>query len=216
MMRFYSQSGEDYLVWKLLDRQQRASGYYVEVGALDGRRFSNSYAFERIGWTGICVEAHPDYFQQTRRNRPGATVVHAACCDRDDHAITFYANARGTLSAIEPMDPDTIDDRFSAYFHGYDPIEVPAKRLTTILDEAGAPRHIDMISIDVEGAEVDVLRGLDFDRYTARVLIVEAHEPLSLPKTSSGRETAVPPVSCGEATASMKSLTEAAIGRRAS
>ena len=100
MMHFYSQGGEDYLVWKLLDRQQRASGYYVEVGALDGRRFSNSYAFEQIGWPGICVEAHPDYYQQARRNRPGATVVHAACCDRDDHAITFHANARGTLSAI--------------------------------------------------------------------------------------------------------------------
>lgn len=176
MTRFYVQSGEDYLVWKLLGEGRATPGYYVGVDALDGRRFSNSYAFEQIGWAGLCVEAHPEYYRQARDNRPRATVVHAACCDRDDQSITFHANDRGTLSGIEPMDSATLEARFSDYFSGYQRIAVPARRLTTMLDDAGAPAAIDFVSIDVEGAELNVLRGLDFGRYTPRVLIIEALE----------------------------------------
>jgi FkbM family methyltransferase len=169
---FYSQHGEDYLAWRALGRPTH--GYYVEVGALDGRRFSNTYALEQMGWSGVCIEAHPDYAQMTRGNRPGAIVVHAACCDQDCQSISFYTNRRGSLSALTPMDPALIQQRYSAYFHGYQEVKVPARTLSTILAEAAAPASIDLLSIDVEGHELPVLRGLDFDRYLPRIVAVEA------------------------------------------
>jgi FkbM family methyltransferase len=185
---FYSQHGEDYLAWVALGRP--GAGYYAEIGALDGRRFSNSYAFERLGWQGLCVEAHPAYFEHTRRNRPAATVIHAACCDRDGASIVFHANDRGTLSAIEPLDPAFIQDRFAAYFNGFTQIEVPAMTLTTILARAGAPKRPDVVSIDVEGNEMQVLRGLDFKAYRPRVLIVEANDAKDEARLSAFLEAA--------------------------
>ena len=103
-------------------------------------------------------------------------MVHAAVSDSDQDSITFHTNARGSLSAVEPLDETFLKDRFGDYFHGYEPVEVPAKSLTTILDDANAPREIDFMSVDVEGHEMPVLRGLDFDRYRPRILMPEAME----------------------------------------
>jgi FkbM family methyltransferase len=169
---FYSQHGEDYLVWRMADARP---GYYVEVGALDGKRFSNTYALEQLGWHGVCVKAHPQYYEYTRRNRPNAAVVHAACCDTDQRSITFQTNGRGTLSAITPLDESFIQERFADYYSGFKAVQVEAKTLTTILDDAHAPRHIDFVSIDVEGNEMGVMRGIDFDRYDIRCIVVEAN-----------------------------------------
>lgn len=173
---FHSQHGEDYLAWKMLRRDKKHDHYYVEVGALDGRRFSNSYTFEQLGWNGICIEAHPEYYEHTVRNRPNATVVHAACSDSNEDHITFHANHRGTLSSVEPLDENMLKDRFGEYFGGYEPIKVPARTLTSILKEANAPRNISMLSIDVEGHEMQVLRGIDFNQYNFRLIFVEAME----------------------------------------
>ena len=173
---FHSQHGEDYLAWKMLRRDKKHEPYYVEVGALDGMRFSNTYTFEQLGWKGVCIEAHPEYYEYTKKNRPLSHVVHAACSDNDADSITFHANHRGTLSAVEPLDESMLKDRFGNYFGGYEPVHVPAKTLTSILDEANAPRQISVLSVDVEGHEMQVLRGTDFNKYQFRLIFIEAME----------------------------------------
>lgn len=171
--RFYSQHGEDYLAWKLLEDRE-SPGFFVEIGALDGRRFSNTLVFEEAGWNGLCIEAHPDYYPMVERSRPGSTCIHAACCDRDGQSITFHANSRGALSAIEPYDEQWIRQRFDDFFDGFEQVEVPARTLSSMLDEVGSPGQPDVVSIDVEGNEMMVLRGIDFERHQPRLIIVEA------------------------------------------
>jgi len=58
-VEFYSQNGEDFLLWSLF--KGRKSGFYIDIGAFDGIHLSNSYYFEKNGWDGVCVEAHPEY-----------------------------------------------------------------------------------------------------------------------------------------------------------
>lgn len=172
MVTYYSQHGEDYLAHQLFG--DTGSGFYVEVGALDGKRFSNTYLFEQLGWDGVCVEAHPRYLELCRRNRPAAICVHAAVCDHD-RPTTFYANDRGTLSAIEPMPAKELD-RYGPYFSGYDKIQVPGRTLTGILAEAEAPRSpamIHLLSVDVEGHEEAVFAGTDFDQYRFGLIFTE-------------------------------------------
>jgi hypothetical protein len=50
---------------------------------------------------------------------------------------------------------------------------VPARTLTAVLEESQAPRNIDLLSLDVEGAELEVLRGLDLNRYQISWILVE-------------------------------------------
>lgn len=172
MPTYYSQDGEDAVMWALFDANHR--GYFAEVGALDGLRLSNCYSFEQAGWNGVCIEPHERYFEMVRRNRPGSVAVRAAVSDRDGGEVEFYANARGTLSTLERDLEATWKAKYGDYFSGFDVQKVPMRSLTSILDEAGAPVPIDVVSIDVEGHELSVLRGLDFAKYRPRVLVIEA------------------------------------------
>ncbi len=172
MPTYYSQDGEDAVLWALFGSDER--GYFAEVGALDGLRLSNCYSFELAGWKGVCVEPHEAYFKLVQQNRPGSTCVHAAVSDHDDDAVEFYANSRGTLSTLERHLESTWKEKYAPYFTGFEVQRVPMRTLTTILDQAGAPTPIDVVSIDVEGHELAVLRGLDFGKYRPRVFVIEA------------------------------------------
>ena len=171
MPNYYGQRGDDFLLW-LPFLEQKTPGYFVEVGALDGRRFSNTYSFEEQGWTGICVEAHPDYIDIIKKNRPNSKVVFAAAGD-ENTTVTFYTNNRGSLSTLDPSQEEQFK-AYGAYFTGFIEREVPMMTLSCILDDEQAPEIIDILSIDVEGAEMRVLQGMDWARYTVQVVVIEA------------------------------------------
>lgn len=173
--RFYGQHGEDLLLAAMLEDVEQ--GTFVEVGCIDGLRFSNTLHFEERGWRGMCVEAHDDYIELLRENRPGSLVMHAAASETDAEDVTFYANQRGSLSSLNPDREEEFALRFGEYFTGYEKQTVSMRRLDSMLVEAGMD-SIDLLSVDVEGHEIEVLRGLG--RYRPRIILVEsegdAHE----------------------------------------
>ncbi len=168
---FYSQHGEDAVLHELFRGQE--TGFFVEVGCIDGRRFSNTLTFEERGWHGICVEAHDDYIPMLVRNRPGSIVCHCAVGDREREAVPFFANRRGSLSTLDASRESEFRTRFGRYFSGFAPQTVPLRTLSGLFGSHEV-QIVDILSIDVEGTEIDVLRGLDLNRYRPRVLVVEA------------------------------------------
>lgn len=175
---FYSQHGEDVIAWKVFGRSD-APRYFVEVGVIDGIRFSNTLALEQRGWRGLCVEAHPRFVERVRANRRGSTVIHAAASDARG-TLPFYADPRGDLSSLLARDAGEMRRRFGDDFRGFEPIDVPARTLDDMLEEAGAPRDMEVISIDIEGAEPAALRGFDLARWRPRLLILEADDSAAL------------------------------------
>ena len=174
-MRYYSQNGEDFLLWEFFRRKK--SGFYMEIGAFDGIHLSNSYIFEKTGWKGICIEAHPDYYQKCKKNRPGSMCIHAACVgDETIDEVAFHSEEMGLLSGIKMR--DDIKQRYEGRnlkFKGFNLVNVPASTLDGILETFAPPPEIDFVSIDVEGHEMEVLKGFDIDKYKPRVLVVEAN-----------------------------------------
>jgi hypothetical protein len=77
---YFSQVGQDmWLARHVFPSSRGGGGVFVEAGAADGVTGSNTLWLERErGWTGVCVEPHPDTFQQLRRLRPACIAVHAA------------------------------------------------------------------------------------------------------------------------------------------
>jgi len=173
-LSFYSQNGEDFLISRLFEGQAR--GRFVEVGCIDGRRFANSLSLEEQGWEGLCIEAHPGYMDLLRANRPGSRVVHCAIGDRDQAEVTFYANRRGSLSTLKPEMEPHFREHYAPYFSGFEPCSVPLRTLSSVLDEYGVT-DVDVLSLDIEGAELDALRGIDFSRHRPRLLVVECLTP---------------------------------------
>lgn len=161
----YSQAGQDFwLVGEVFC--QKRSGFFVDVGAHDGIRFSNTCYLERVlGWQGICIEAQPDTFQQLRRNRSCKCVQ--ACVDREIGMVEYAP--RGMVAGIISAETDNA----SFGDEGEDVLQLPTQTLESILDAQGAPQVIDYLSVDTEGAEERVLSSFDFGRYRFRAMTIE-------------------------------------------
>lgn len=155
-------------------------GYFVEAGANDGYAQSNTYYLEKFkGWRGVLVEPLPELYHRCRRERPNSKVFSCALVAQDYDRSTACMLTANLMSLVRgaQKNPAADDDhcRRGAQIQNTEvsEIEVSARTLTSVLGEAGAS-HIDLLSLDVEGYELDVLNGLDFSRYRPRYILVEA------------------------------------------
>jgi FkbM family methyltransferase len=160
-------------------------GFFVEAGANDGIAESNTLLFERHrDWRGILVEPVPDLAERCRRNRPDAVVEQVALVSFDYPLATIRMHYSDLMSLVDGARGSAAEDAhwaqlgFSTTGNAPDlrlprNVEVPAAPLSAILDRHAAP-HVDLLSLDVEGYEPSVLRGLDFDRHRPTFVVVEA------------------------------------------
>lgn len=172
MVEFYGQHGEDCVLWSVF-QDLKTPGFFLDVGALDGKRFSNTYVFEQAGWTGMCVEAHPFYVPYVKRNRPNSIVVHAAASNENKDKTKFYANKLGSLSTLDASMATLFSTKYAKHFKGFTEIEVPMRTVDSMLEEHNIKR-VQVVSIDVEGTELDVLKGFNIAKYKPRILVIEA------------------------------------------
>ena len=167
---FYGQHGEDYLLWHFFDF--RRSGFFLDIGAHDGISLSNTKSFEEQGWTGICVEPAPEIFATCQANR--ARVVQAACVDDDADSVELRVDRTGLWAGIHTDEVEAT--RSYGARGGGDPafhsVQVPAVHARDLLVPGDPP--VDFVSVDVEGTEIAVLRGLDLARNRPRLLLIEA------------------------------------------
>ena len=145
----------------------RGKGYFVEVGANDPKTESQSWHLEQSGWTGILVEPLPNLAARLRENRT-AKVYEVACSSPEHAGRHMTLHVAGAFSSFNPKLSVTGVRPESA-------IDVPVHTLDSLLDDAKAPKPIDLLSVDVEGHELDVLRGFDFARWKPHLILLEDH-----------------------------------------
>ena len=141
------------------------AGFFVDVGANAPRDGSQSLAMEQRGWSGVLVEPQPDLAAALRNERRGK--VYAVACSTPANAgktLTLYL--AGIQSSLK-------SDFYVAGMQRAGTVEVPVMTLDQILTDAGAPRPLDFVSIDVEGHDIEVLEGFDLDRWRPRLLLIE-------------------------------------------
>ena len=158
----------------------KRNGFFVEAGAHDGVIGSNTLFFERfMGWKGLCVEPLPEQAAQCRANRRRSTRVENVALVNADYQspdITIYPAS--LMSVVEGALPEEQRRKWvekgeqAQGLSRAEPFKVPAISLSRLLDDMGAPR-IDFFSLDVEGYELRVLEGIDFERHAPRVILVE-------------------------------------------
>jgi FkbM family methyltransferase len=156
--------------WILWRTNAKEHGYFVELGAGDGLNRSNSYLLEwTCGWSGIVAEPHPDFADSLRRNR-GCFVSTKCVYARSGETLEFILardRRRSRIAAIEPVDAAK-----AARQRDYRTVSVESIGLDDLLDEARAPSDIDYISIDAEGAELEILRTFDVRRWNVRLFTI--------------------------------------------
>ena len=177
----YSRPALNSLDVKLEKYLKYKNGFFIEVGANDGFAQSNTYYFEKLrGWQGILVEPIPKLFEKCYKLRRKSRVFNCALVSSnftDTHVKMKYANlmslVEGAMSDAE-KEAEHIENglRCQKIDKSYT-IDIPVRTLTSILDECEV-KEIDLFSLDVEGYELNVLKGLDFERYRPKYMCIEA------------------------------------------
>jgi FkbM family methyltransferase len=160
-----SQEDEDRLVREFFGSGEK--GFFVEVGANHPTEASQTWHLEQAGWTGVLIEPQPDLaaFLVTARK---AKVFAAACTSPENAGRSLPLHVDGARSALDR-------DRMAPGARADYTIVVPTRTLDSILEEAEAPVPIELLSVDVEGHEIEVLRGFDFARWRPLLIMVEDH-----------------------------------------
>jgi FkbM family methyltransferase len=178
--RFWGLHQLDRQIEKYLDFD---NGYYVELGANDGKLSSNTFYYEQCrGWRGVLIEPAPNLFLQCRANRsPDNYVICGACVSfdyRDEFVKIVYSDSMSVSLNIEsdigdPMAHAELGRQFLKPGETVFTFGALARTLNSILLEANAPRRVDFLSLDVEGSELDVLKGVDHDTFRFRYMLIE-------------------------------------------
>tara|TARA_B100000925_G_C21904877_1_gene428796 strand:+ start:78 stop:857 length:780 start_codon:yes stop_codon:yes gene_type:complete len=162
------------------------NGFYVELGANDGALASNSYYFElKKGWTGVLIEPAPNLYMSCIKRRGKKNSVFCNACvpfDYNDQYVNMIYSDSMTISDNLNLDiKDKQEFIESGNFHllpGEKTFQFGAKAATlnSILIESNAPRNIDFLALDVEGAELPVLQGLDFNQFRFKYMLIECRD----------------------------------------
>ncbi len=171
-LSFKGQFGEDIIAYDFFRSKGLSKGFFIEAGAFNGIELSNTYVFDALGWNGLLIEPHPDFYEECRRNRPWSTVVQCALGDCAA-AETITLTDAGVLSFTQ-ADVEHIS-RCKHDHASLKIISVPLTRLDVLLGTI-QPERAHFLSLDVEGAELSALRGFDIARWNPLLLVIEIEE----------------------------------------
>ena len=174
--QFYSQYQQDQYVYENFFKGKR-NGIFIDIGAHDGVTLSNTYFFEKfMGWTGICIEPIPSVYNRLKTNR-NCLCIQGCIFERREEVpflmITGWAEMLSGL--IENYDPQHIKRiQWEIDLNGgqSEIIKVKCYNITELLLDNHI-LHVDYLSIDTEGGELEILKSIDFARINIDIIEVE-------------------------------------------
>lgn len=160
---YFSQAGEDEFLNTNYFKNKK-NGIYIELGALDGVLYSNTKFFEdNLEWTGILIEPHPFKFESLKINRPNNYLFNNLVSNTEDEKIfRFFVDNYSGVSGVENTLPkEHFTGFYSTINEPQDRMILKGKSLSEIVKNTNV-KHIDLLSLDVEGHEYEVLQSWDF------------------------------------------------------
>lgn len=164
----WSQDGEDLYLAECLPND----GFFVDVGAHHPDRFSVTRKLSDAGWTGVNVDVSPDFVRLFAARRPRDTNVRSLVGQPGERQ--FWHFTEPALSTLDEERARRLQDEGWAV-SSIESMQV--RTLTEILAPLSIPAVIDLLSVDVEGADLEVLQSLDWDHWHVRRALVELSTP---------------------------------------
>lgn len=171
----YSHYGEDLIVLHLLrDKVLRGEpGVYVDIGAFDPAFFSNTLLLHQHGWKGVNVDPNAAQIEKFRRSRPADVNLRAIVSGAARPVVYLEYPTGGTNRLVDP------DETRLENVAGEPPTRTVPMTTVTLTDifSAHLPPgvEVDFLNIDCEGEDLEVVRGLDWSRWSPQVIAIEAY-----------------------------------------
>lgn len=170
---------------KLIASISPEPSYYIEVGANDGVSQSNTLLLELFyGWRGLLIEPIPATFKRLKANRSSRRnfILRAACRANKASGEDLELLYSNLMSVTLGLDSDLANPSAHAlqgekYLYAGERVHkvtAPALTLTEALELSDAPKEVGLLSLDVEGVELEVLKGIDFGSYSISWILVES------------------------------------------
>lgn len=171
----YSQYGEDLALHALLAEGKNEIpwfGFYVDVGAYDPERYSNTFLFYRQGWQGINIEANPEVFSALQKHRPRDLNLHIGIKNQEGESRLYMFQQPACNTFSEEVARSYAEKGIKLLKTE----RVKTTCLATVLDK-NLPfgQSIDFLSVDVEGLDLEVLESNNWQKYRPKFVVVESH-----------------------------------------
>jgi len=168
----YAQDGEDLAVEKLIGRVD----YFIDIGAHDGISVSNTFYFARRGAAGLCFEPVEDTFHRLsalyRFNRR-VVCRNYGISDADRDAPIRSADFLSFLPETE--DAQHTEALRTGFMEEPGTETVRLRTFASATEGVQVPERVDLLSVDVEGHELNVLRSIPFERMRFGAIVIETH-----------------------------------------
>ncbi len=186
LKKYYGKNNLDQQLEKYLNF---CNGFFIELGAYDGVTQSNTLFYEKNkGWKGILIEPSKSIFKKCKSNRSMRNFFYNCACVSFNYKKT---HVELQFSGLKTYSPKYLGKKRTKEYISQPELhwgeksflyKVKARTLNSILDQSRAPSEIDFLSIDTEGAEFEVIKGVNFKKYRFKYILVESNYLFKLKK----------------------------------
>lgn len=178
-------SGQNFIDYEIRKYLNFNNGFFIEVGAYDGIKYSNTLHLEKYkNWKGLLVEPSKKQFELCLQARPNSEVFNFLLSSFNNSGLDylFYDMEAMSYTKFQNTDNDyevhhehakKYLDKFQLQENSY---FVKTITITELLDLINSPKIINFFSLDVEGAELEVLDGFNFSKYKIQYLLIESRD----------------------------------------
>ena len=162
----YSMDGADLVVEKYF--KETVNGFYVDLGCYHPIKHNNTMLLYQKGWRGINIDINEFSIKLFNFCRPDDLNLNLAISDKNSEIDLYYQKKLSVLSTIKKSQSDLV-------FQGkIKKKKILSQTLTKVLDDSKyKDKQIDFLDLDIEGADLEALKSLDFSRYSPKLISVE-------------------------------------------
>ncbi len=167
--RSFAQSGEDIIADVELGKKRK--GIYIDVGAFHPKLFSNTYMFYKRGWSGICIEPRPEAKEDFSSVRNRDVFVSMGVGAKKDVLEYFEFNDGAANTFSQETADKNIKEAGRKLIRKVNIAVMPLRDILAGNKMEG--KIIDLMSVDVEGMDLEVLQSNDWEKFRPKIIICE-------------------------------------------
>jgi FkbM family methyltransferase len=170
----YSQQGEDLVIQFILSQKGIEKPYYVDIGANDPRRFSNTYLMYKKGSSGICIDPNPIFKDKYKSIRPKDLFLNSGVSGVNNGTAKFYCMDWHEFSTFDKEQAEKVQENYAGRNNIKEAIDLPIVSVKEVLSKVNA--NIDFLNLDVEGLDLEILKNWDFINFAPTIICVECKD----------------------------------------